>query len=178
MRRPAPRSIGRWFLILPLLLLNPSAHADDAAEAPPAPPPCTAPEFSGLDFWLGDWDVSWEGGSGSQTVTREYGGCVIREDFRTEAFNGTSVSVWVPSQGVWKQTWVDDSGGYLDFTGGPEGDGRFVLSREAPERENVTHQRMVFHDITPDSLVWDWESSSDGGESWDLRWQIRYRRRS
>lgn len=38
-------------------------------------------------------------------------------------------------------------------------------------------QRMVFHTIKPGSLVWDWESSNDGGGSWQRQWRIDYVRR-
>jgi len=37
--------------------------------------------------------------------------------------------------------------------------------------------RMVFHDIARDSLVWDWELSRDGQRTWELLWSITYRRR-
>lgn len=37
--------------------------------------------------------------------------------------------------------------------------------------------RMAYHDIAPDSLVWDWEQSLDDGKTWQLMWGITYRRR-
>jgi hypothetical protein len=154
---------------------TPSAQAPTAATQAT---PCTDPEFALLDFWLGEWDLTWEGGTGTNVVTREFGGCVIHENFHSEGLIGSSVSVWIPRLGTWKQTWVDDSGSYLDFTGGPTEDGRFVFSRELPPQAKSTHQRMVFHDITADSLVWDWQSSADGGETWAMQWQIHYRRRT
>ena len=101
---------------------------------------------------------------------------MVSEHFQGAGLHGRSWSVWVPALGVWKQTWVDASGGYLDLTGGWEGD-RMVLSREVPESPKATHQRMVFREITADSFTWDWEGSSDGGETWVLRWQIHYTRR-
>ena len=35
-------------------------------------------------------------------------------------------------------------------------------------------QRMVFYDITEKSMTWDWEISSDGGDTWKLQWRIFY----
>ncbi|MEZ4655379.1 MAG: hypothetical protein R3E12_17760 [Candidatus Eisenbacteria bacterium] len=143
---------------------------------PPPPAPCSAEEASQFDFWLGTWDLTWEGGSGTNTVTKIMDSCVVQEQFEGDGFKGTSVSVWVPQVNRWKQTWVDNQGGYLDFEGGMEGD-RMILSREAPRRVPPVRQRMVFYDITADSLNWDWESSADGGKTWDLQWRIHYQRR-
>lgn len=138
--------------------------------------PCGAPEFRQLDFWIGTWDLTWEGGSGTNVIDRLYGDCIVRETFDGGDLHGMSVSAWDPAAGLWKQTWVDDNGSYLDFTGGMEGD-RMILSRVAHRPEGEVHQRMVFHDIAEDSLTWDWERSLDGGKSWELRWRIRYQRR-
>jgi hypothetical protein len=102
--------------------------------------------------------------------------CVIHEQFDGGEFKGTSFSVYEPKAEHWKQTWVDNQGGYLEFVGGLERD-RMVLWREAPLRDPPARQRMVFYDITPDSLNWDWEISEDGGKSWNLQWRIHYRRR-
>lgn len=178
-RWPRPLAARNVFALALLALATSagSARSDPAPSAPQAPP-CTGPGFALLDFWLGEWDLTWEGGTGTNVVTREFGGCVIHENFHSEGLIGSSVSVWIPRLGTWKQTWVDDSGSYLDFTGGPTEDGRFIFSRELPPQAKSTHQRMVFHDITADSLVWDWQSSADGGETWAMQWQIHYRRRT
>jgi hypothetical protein len=37
--------------------------------------------------------------------------------------------------------------------------------------------RMVFLNITRDSLDWRWEKSEDGGKSWQLMWPIHYERK-
>ena len=34
-----------------------------------------------LDFWIGSWDASWEGGHGTNTVTLELGGHVVVPTF-------------------------------------------------------------------------------------------------
>ena len=136
-------------------------------------------DASAFDFWLGEWDCDFEGGHAVNTVTREYDGNVVMERFRADSprrWAGMSVSVRGAHDGVWRQTWVDDAGGYLDFTGGFDGD-RMILSREAEINGTVTQQRMVFRNIEANSLDWDWEVSTDGGETWQMRWQIRYARK-
>jgi len=132
-----------------------------------------------LDFWLGDWVAEWDGGSGTNTVTRELGGRVIIERFEAlapEPFSGLSVSVFDSAAGQWRQTWVDSSGSYWAFTGGPQADGTFMLA--TPERvdKDSMFKRMVFFNIEQDSFDWRWESSADGQE-WTQRWAIHYQRR-
>ena len=102
-----------------------------------APATATA-AFDGteLDFWLGDWDARWgEAGRGTNRLTRILGDRVIREDFSGGGpnghLNGLSLSVFDAERRVWRQTWVDDSGGYLDLVG-DVADGCFAFRRRGP----------------------------------------------
>lgn len=135
--------------------------------------------MTGLDFWVGEWTATWDGGSGSNTVTRELDGRVVVERFEAaggEPFSGMSLSVPDVATGRWRQTWVDSSGSYWTFVGGPQADGSFVF--ETPERVDAEQafKRMAFFDIRADAFDWRWEFSMDG-ENWEQRWAIRYRRR-
>ncbi len=126
---------------------------------------------SDFDFWLGSWTCTdpADGSVGSNQVSRILGGRVVEEVFRivdaagTE-LNGRSHTVLDPKRG-WCQTWVDDQGGYLDFTGGPAPEG-LVLARPG--------QRMVFRDRTADGFTWDWEKQTASG--WELVWRLLYAR--
>jgi hypothetical protein len=146
-------------------------------------PACDAPEFRQFDFWVGDWDLSWTTAGrpqkGRNTVTSILNGCVVAESFRSGPpadFDGISHSTWDREARQWRQTWVDNTGAYLDFTGGWE-DGKMVLSRDAEKDGKRIRQRMVFHEIGKDALKWNWESSGDAGRTWKVLWQIDYARR-
>ena len=131
----------------------------------------------GLDFWLGDWVATWDGGSGRNSVTRELGGKVLVERFVAdppETFAGTSLSVG-DDHGRWRQTWADSEGSYWTFVGGPQTDGTFVLATTTPVDAQQVYKRMVFSDIEADSFRWRWEFSPDGRD-WEQRWAISYRR--
>ena len=132
-----------------------------------------------LDFWLGEWEVRWgEGERGTNRVHRVLGGKVIQEDFDARPaldFRGRSVSVYREAYKEWHQTWVDTSGNYWHLRGGWEGE-RFVLVTDDIVDGEPVKYRMVFHDIEEDRLAWDWQRSEDDGESWELRWSIRYSR--
>jgi hypothetical protein len=135
-----------------------------------------------LDFWLGEWQVSWDGGHGTNRVTRILGDQVLLEEFEeapsadgTPTLHGRSWSVFDPARGLWRQTWVDNQGSYLDLVGETV-DGSFAFGRAAPERGPTARQRMVFRDLEPDRFRWTWESSPDDGATWLPRWEIAYTR--
>jgi len=137
-----------------------------------------------LEFWLGDWDATWEGGHGTNRLRRVLRDRVILEEFDeaddsggADALHGRSWSVFDAERRLWRQTWVDDQGGYLDLVGGRV-DGWFSFERAAPERGPRARQRMVFRDVTSNTFHWTWESSPDDGATWVTRWAIDYRRRS
>jgi hypothetical protein len=132
-----------------------------------------------LDFWLGSWVCTWEGGAGSNTVSRELGGPVIVERFEIAdptPFSGMSVSVYDARTGGWRQTWVDSTGSYWHFAGGRQPDGSFVFATPAPVDAEHVFKRMTFFDLAPDAFRWRWESSPDRVE-WKELWAIAYQRR-
>lgn len=139
-----------------------------------------------FDFWLGTWDLTWEDADGTTAhgrnhIERVLDGKVIKENFEAHSgaykgFVGKSYSVYQAQSGTWKQTWVDNQGGYLDFVGEVDGNKRiFKRAGMNPQGKEVL-QRMKFYDTTEDSLTWDWEISEDNGHTWQLRWRIFYER--
>lgn len=148
--------------------------------------PCAAPEQKQLEFWVGEWDLSWpaqEQGKldhGTNSIHRLLDSCVVQESFSGESamhLRGMSVSIFDMRAHKWKQTWVDNEGGYLDFVGELK-DGQMILARNAvrPDGTPVV-QRMVFKNITPNEFDWSWEASTDGGKTWTVNWPIHYKRK-
>lgn len=148
-------------------------------EGQSAEQPCDSEGHHQFDFWLGNWNVTWgEGESGTNHIERVLGGCVILEQFDGRPgtpLRGMSVSSYDSSNDRWRQTWVDNQGGYLDFEGKWDGD-RMILMREAVTPDGPVLQRMVWYAIRADDLEWNWERSTDGGEHWNVLWQIHYQR--
>lgn len=151
--------------------------------------PCSSPGAREFDFWLGEWDLSWPaeqtGGepgerlTGRNSITRLFENCVIEENFTTHdgGFRGHSVSVYDEKGAIWRQTWVDSAGSYLSFTGGYDGEVMVLSSAPADRDGETVVNRMVFSDITPDSLEWAWQRSADDGANWTDLWNISYRKR-
>jgi hypothetical protein len=152
---------------------NAGAAGQEALPSPPA-------EASQFDFWTGEWDLSWgQDERGSNHVERVMNGFVILENFDGEPgtpLKGMSVSTYVAPIGKWRQTWVDNRGGYLDFAG-EFADGKMILSRDAQLDGKPIKQRMVWFNIAPNSLDWNWDRSEDGGGTWQTVWALHYVRK-
>lgn len=168
-------------LVMSTLLDGQSATA---ASSPPSP--CAAREQRQLEFWVGEWDLTWPGEKpgetvhGTNSIRRVLETCVVEENFSGEAamhLRGMSLSIYDTRAGKWKQTWVDNEGGYLDFVGEFK-DGKMILARDAVRLDGTkVVQRMVFKNITQSEFDWSWESSSDGGKTWQVLWPIHYKRK-
>ncbi len=140
-----------------------------------------------FDFWAGEWVASWDEGEGvkplgENTISWNLDDQVLVENFRilegqNSGFKGTSISVFRPQLNQWKQAWADNNGGYFDFTGAFDGEKRMFQTAIFERGEAKIQQRMVFYDIKEKSMTWDWELSTDGGETWNLNWRIFYTRK-
>jgi hypothetical protein len=162
--------------------------AQQAGTAPTPPPnPCAAPEQKQLEFWVGEWDLTWpaekqgELGHGTNSIHRQFDSCVVQENSSggdAMHLRGMSVSIFDTRARRWKQTWVDNEGGYLDFVGEYK-NGQMILARDGvrPDGTKVI-QQMVFKNITANEFDWNWEASADGGKTWQVMWPIHYKRKS
>ncbi len=184
---------------LVILFLGACAHqapvapsAPTAPEAEPIAKACSSAENRQLDFWIGDWTVKvharaaptsdqWSDSVGTQHIHPVLAGCAIQENFSSEApnkFAGKSFSAYVPPQKKWRQTWVDDGGGYIAFTGGPEDGSAMTLYDEARTVEGKEVQmRMVYSNATPISVHWEWQRTDDNWATHALMMAIDYTRR-
>lgn len=156
---------------------------------PGDPGPCDSPRHRELDFWLGEWRLTWPGGqggapeggtgAGTNRITPILDGCVVHERFHSEVtgLDGESWTAFDEKSGEWRQTWVDDQGSYLTFSGGIE-DGFMTLY--GPERTTPDgypfRLRMRWTDVTDEGLTWRYQRTVDGGSTWSDAWVIRYER--
>ncbi len=143
---------------------------------------CDSPESKQLDFWVGEWDLTYlaQGNTvrSRNRVTKILDGCVILEEFSGPPGSplvGRSHSTFDRPSKQWKQTWVDNTATYLDFTGAVI-DGRMTFSREVQRDGRRFKQRMVFDKVASDALKWLWQRSDDDGKAWTTLWEIDYRR--
>lgn len=137
--------------------------------------------FRAFDFWLGDWDVRPNGAPPSQPpakniVTSENDGCVVMEHWTATGSNGQSFNLYDRSYGIWRQTWVDNSGGQHDYRGSIQ-NGNMVFRGEIPPlpgqtaRQNV---RLTFFPIHRDTVRQLSEVTTDSGKTWTVGYDFIY----
>lgn len=136
-----------------------------------------------FNFWVGNWELEWVGKDnqimrGTNNVVKILGGTVIQENFEdlNSGFKGTSITVYNKKKNEWHQAWADNQGGYYNFIGEVDGDKRIFKTIPKEINDKTIIQRMIFYNITSTSITWDWESSSDNGETWNLLWKIKYKK--
>jgi hypothetical protein len=124
----------------------------------------------------------WSDAIGSNHVVSVLNGCAVQENFTATGgtngatWSGKSHSTWVASEKRWRQTWVDDSGSYLAFTGGMQAGEMVLVGEPRPNGANGKVMRMVFGEIGPSHIAWRWEASTDGEKTWRPMMTIEYTR--
>ena len=141
--------------------------------------PCDSPEHRQFDFWIGEWNVFTPDGkqAGTNSIKREYGGCVLHERYDTapRTYAGESLNIYDATRKVWHQSWVDNSGLLLLLEGG------FANGRMVMEGPGVTEGKPVRHRISwtpnPDGTVRElWETAGSDGK-WAVAFDGQYRRK-
>lgn len=143
--------------------------------------PCTAPESSQFDFWVGNWTLySADTITGYNLIQKLMDGCALQENFESKltGYSGKSWSMYNPPLKIWQQTWIDNQGSFIYLTGKFE-NGMMTLTTEPRKLPNGKEQvyRMLFHNIGKESFDWDWESTTDNGATWTSGWHIHYKRK-
>jgi len=161
---------GMW---LSLTALSMPAAAD-------APCPANS-ESRGLDFWLGDWTVTYPGASAASTskVSLDLDQCLVVESWRGgKGHSGKNFLAYSSDDQSWHGMFADNEGRVHVFEGkvapglaefyGPSlaADGQAVLNRIKVKR------------VRPDKVEQTWEKSTDKGTTWTIVFSGEYSRQS
>lgn len=164
-----------------LLWAGPSLLAGQDTTGPTAAKACAGPEHRQFDFWIGDWDVTTPNGAaaGRNRIEPILGGCVLRESWTgAKGGSGTSYNAYDRQRGRWHQTWVDN-GGLVLLLDGQFAGGRMVLSGETRDTTGApVLNRITWQETGPGAVRQLWETSADGGKTWSVTFDGRYRKRS
>jgi hypothetical protein len=140
------------------------------------------PGEESFDFWIGDWTTRWKDAAGrshkgSNVVSKL--DRRIRELFegpsKPRRYVGASVSEWNSGSLAWEQEYWDNSGYHAVFKGGWSGD-RFILDQVLGDQAPGARRRLVWSNVEANKLLWDYELSQDGGQTWASTWRIAYQR--
>jgi hypothetical protein len=172
---------GALVVIMAVIGSAASAQSPSPSPSPSVSPfvsPCLAPEYRQFDFWVGDWDVLDPKGNvvGTNDITREYDGCVVQEHWVArgpQEQRGSSFNTYDPGTKQWHQTWVDSTGGFL-LLDGAFTDGRMVLEGEMRNRRGLLKHRIAWTPLDGGRVRQFWETSADGGKTWNVAFDGTY----
>ena len=159
-----------------------AAQTATPAPAPPAAPPppaCATPQHRQFDFWVGAWDVYPTGTDrlvAHSLIERRYDGCAIRENWMPlRGQGGGSFSAWRPGTSSWRQTWVDSSGAWVEFTGGMDGEAMVLTGPWAGPNGGVGLVRMRYTRAANGAVRQHGQVSTDNGTTWTNSFDYTYR---
>jgi tetratricopeptide (TPR) repeat protein len=142
--------------------------------------PCLDAELNRqFDFWVGEWDVQTSQGqhAGSSSVQKILGGCVILENWTGLGSQGKSFNAYNHALKKWQQYWVDDSGTTTLYTGEVVGNQmRYVA--DAGTQNGQPARRMTFTKLDDGKVRQLGETSSDGGKTWTVGYDLFYVRKN
>jgi hypothetical protein len=163
-----------------IIALPQAAHAQSAAAAPRRPPACgTQPERHGFDFWLGEWDVTTEGGTpvGSSVIQSVSRGCALLENWTASGGGqGKSLNAYNPQIHQWQQFWIGADGGVAEFRSSKFDGSSLVFFRSDSSGTTLT-SRLTFTPIDSATVRQHSETTPDGGKSWVTQYDFYYHRR-
>jgi tetratricopeptide (TPR) repeat protein len=143
--------------------------------------PCSArPEYRQLDFWIGDWDVkatTQNQVAGTSSIQLILGDCVILENWTgTGGTNGKSFNFFNRATSKWQQTWVDDKGSLLEFSGDYKDGAMHYLATTTSAQGQKVLQRMTLFNLSTEQMRQLGEQSTDEGKTWTVMYDLTYTR--
>lgn len=141
-------------------------------------PPAQRDLYRRFDFWVGAWDVMGRNGKqvGTNRITKSQGGLVLTENWTSASgLTGTSVNFVDPTDGAWKQIWLDPTGGVTRYSGGWKDNAMRFEGVHTTAAGKQTHKRMTFRRLSGvGALRQTIEDSKDGGATWAVTFEGNY----
>jgi hypothetical protein len=176
----APSGRVPWATALATAAVLGASTASADAQAPPAAPCETGDRHAEFDFWVGEWDVYMPDGrqAGTNRIEKAERGCLLVEHWSgAGGVTGTSVNFYDPARALWRQLWVSVDGGLIEIEGGLRG-GSMILEGFliGPDGSRQTF-RGAWTPNADGSVRQHFETSGDGGRTWETWFDGRYVRR-
>ncbi|MDX1569967.1 MAG: tetratricopeptide repeat protein [Xanthomonadales bacterium] len=142
--------------------------------------PCQADErHHAFDFWIGEWEVTQNGQfAGTNKIQPILGHCAIFEQWTgANGGEGKSFNYYDPGYDRWRQIWISDSGSFIEFTGEARDGGVFYTAETIdPTDGSRTDHKFQFTRNDDGTVRQFWQTSTDGGTTWNTIWDGRYER--
>jgi hypothetical protein len=163
-------ALGVWLCL-------PTARAFAAAD----PAPCSANSQSRqLDYWLGDWTVTYPGAPGASTskVYLALDQCLLVESWGGgKDHAGENMFAYSSDDKSWHGMFADNQGRVHVFEGNvTAGSAEFHGPSRGPNGETVLNRIKVVQ-ISADKIEQSWEKSVDNGATWKMEFRGEYSRK-
>jgi len=104
--------------------------------------------------------------------------CVLLENWTaTRGGQGKSFNYYDTNLNKWRQIWMADSGGPLDYTGEFSDGAMQFVGWNLDAKGKRLEQKLTFFAVAPDTVRQLFEQSADGGKTWTPTFDGRYVRR-
>lgn len=122
-----------------------------------------APEAR-MDFWVGDWDVYFEGQKISEwKVVKELNGKLIRQSCPEYM----TLANFEPTTKKWHMSWVSNEGHHDVLVGGLEGKNKMVMHQAVVRDTPGAIGRWIMKSVHSDYFMAEWQLSTDKGKTWE-----------
>lgn len=150
--------------------------------------PCAKnPIYRQFDFWLGEWEAFGKNGkkAGDSKISLLLDQCVVLEEWTSAnpqqgfVYSGKSFNTYNQATKQWQQTWVDNSGGTIEFLQGKYEDNKMMfLSNPFPiAKDTMAVRKLTFYNLSSEKVRQHGEISKDKGQTWQTEYDFEYRRK-
>src|SRR5580700_9174591 len=144
--------------------------------------PCSAnSENRQLDFWLGDWTVTYPGmpGSANSTVSLRLDKCLLTETWDGgKGHSGENLFAYSSDDKRWHGMFADNQGRVHVFEGEvAQGSAEFTGPSRGPDGKEVLNRIRVVR-LGENKVEQSWEKSTDKGANWTMEFKGEYSRKN
>jgi hypothetical protein len=138
---------------------------------------------STFDFWVGEWDVfrtgAYNSPVGVSSITKDDGGCVIIEHFRSLVAPGSGHSInYVNTEThKWEQVYSGSGGATQKYIDGQYKDSALQFVYTATRNGASGNGNFIFYNQGPDQFRQYQDISFDGGKTFQVLTDLTYKRR-
>lgn len=172
-----PRSI----LLLIVLAAWFSLSVKSASAAVGSQPCAVSSESRQLDFWLGDWVVTYPGmpGSADSKVFLDLDKCLITENWDAgKGHSGKNMFAYSTDDKNWHGFFADNQGRVHQLEGKvAAGSAEFIGPSRGPDGQAVLNRVKIVRTAT-NKIEQSWEKSNDNGTTWMMNFRGEYSRKN
>ena len=134
-----------------------------------------------MDFWLGDWTVTYPGmpGSANSTVSLTLDKCLLNEMWDGgKGHSGENLFAYSSDDKSWHGMFADNQGRVHVFEGKvANGSAEFTGLSRGPDGKEVLNRIRVVR-LAENKVEQSWEKSNDRGGTWTMEFKGEYSRKN